>query len=100
MVRKIIWSANAQSNRKEILSYWIKRNKSNTYSKKLNNLFLESLSILKKYPQIGMLTSISNVRIKIVKDYFLIYEFNESELFILAIWNTKQDPKSQNIKPL
>jgi toxin YoeB len=67
VVRKIIWSANAQSNRKEILSYWIKRNKSNTYSKKLNNLFLESLSILKKYPQNGMPTSISNVELKLLK---------------------------------
>jgi hypothetical protein len=40
MVRKIIWSSNAKAEKIEILGYWIKRNKSNIYSKKLN-LFLK-----------------------------------------------------------
>jgi addiction module RelE/StbE family toxin len=100
MVRRVIWAANAQFDRKEILNYWNNRNKSNAYSKKLNELFVKALSIIKKHPNIGMQTSFKNVRIKVVKDYYLIYEYNESEIAVLAIWDTNQNPDNQKIKPL
>lgn len=100
MVRRVIWAANAQFDRKEILNYWNNRNKSNAYSKKLNELFVKALLIVKKHPNIGMQTSFKNVRIKVVKDYYLIYEYNESEIAVLAIWDTNQNPDNQKIKPL
>jgi plasmid stabilization system protein ParE len=56
MVRKIIWSANAKADRIEILDYWIKRNKSNNYSKKLNLLFREAINLVAKNPTIGHVT--------------------------------------------
>jgi plasmid stabilization system protein ParE len=36
MVEKIIWSLKAQEDRKQILNYWINRNKSTYYRVKLN----------------------------------------------------------------
>ena len=47
-----------------------------------------------------MQTSFKNVRIKVVKDYYLIYEYNESEIAVLAIWDTNQNPENLKIKPL
>ena len=35
-----------------------------------------------------------NVRIKIVRDYFLIYEETDSEIHIPTIWNSHQDPEN------
>ena len=35
-LKKIIWSLKAQEDRKQILNYWIKRNKSTNYRIKLN----------------------------------------------------------------
>ncbi len=70
MAKQVVWSLRAQTDRKEILNYWLLRNKSNAYSKKLNQLFKESVKIIIDFPQIGKLTDETNTRIKIVFHYF------------------------------
>jgi plasmid stabilization system protein ParE len=92
MVRKIIWSANAKSDRIEILDYWIKRNKSNTYSKKLNLLFREAINLVAKNPTIGHVTIKENVRVKIVKQFLIIYEITEESINIHSIFDNRRDP--------
>jgi toxin YoeB len=96
MARKIIWTTRAQSNRLKIFEYWNNRNKSNTYSRRLNELFKESVKIISRYPLIGKPTTEENVRIKIVRDYLLFYEIREEIIIILMIWDSRQNPK--NIK--
>ncbi len=93
MARQVVWSLRAQAERKQILEYWRRRNKSNAYSKKLNQLFKESIRIIRDFPQIGKNTDDPNARIKIVKDYLIIYEATESQIFILTIWDSGQDPE-------
>ncbi|MEP7197675.1 MAG: hypothetical protein ABI851_14240 [Saprospiraceae bacterium] len=44
--RTIIWSDQAQSDRNEILLYWIHRNKSKEYSVKLNTLIIRTIELL------------------------------------------------------
>jgi addiction module RelE/StbE family toxin len=92
MAKQVVWSLRAQAERKQILEYWRHRNKSKTYSKKLNQLFKESVKIISDFPQIGKLTDDSNTRVKIVKDYLIIYEETETRIFILTIWDSRQDP--------
>jgi toxin YoeB len=92
MAKIIIWSANAQLDRKDILTYWNNRNKSNVYSIKLNLLFIETSLLLVIHPLTGRKTSIENVRVKIVRDYMMVYKSTASELQILAIFDTRQNP--------
>ena len=92
MAKQVIWSLRAQNDKKEILDYWRQRNKSNTYSKKLNELFKESIKIILDFPQIGKVTDDTKARIKIVRDYLIIYEETETQIFILTIWDSRQDP--------
>ena len=92
MVKQVVWSLRAQNDRKKILNYWRLRNKSNTYSKKLNQLFKNSIQIIKDFPLIGKSTDDPNTRIKIVKDYLLFYHETETQIFILTIWDSRQDP--------
>jgi toxin YoeB len=77
MARQIIWSRRAQNDRIEIFNYWNKRNKSNPYSKKLNKLFMEAVALIANYPEIGRPTDDATARIKVVRDYLLIYESEE-----------------------
>ena len=93
MVKQIIWSQRAQDDRKQILEYWRNRNKSNTYSKKLDKRFREALNIIRDYPQIGKQTDDQKARIKIVKDYLLIYEETADSIILLTIWDSRQDPE-------
>jgi plasmid stabilization system protein ParE len=92
MVKKVIWSLRAQSDRKNILEYWRQRNKSDSYSKKLDDRFREAINIIKDFPQIGKLTDDQKARVKVVKDYLLIYEDAVDTIIILTIWDSRQDP--------
>ena len=83
----------AQDDRKEILEFWREKNKSKTYSKKLDLRFREAINIIKHFPQIGKQTDDSNARVKVVKDYLLIYEETQTSIIILTIWDSRQDPK-------
>ena len=92
MAKQVIWSLRAQNEKKEILDYWRQRNKSNAYSKKLNELFKESIKIIIDFPQIGKVTDDTRARIKIVRDYLIIYEETVTQISILTIWDSRQDP--------
>ena len=77
--RKIIWTKTANLERKEILEYWILRNKSKRFSIKLNYLILQTLEVLRENPTIGRRTNIDNVRVKLIREYLLLYEFTDAE---------------------
>lgn len=93
MVRKIIWSPTAKTQLKGILKYWIDRNKSTTYSKKLNHLFKEAINIISKNPGIGHVTSKENVKVKIVRDYLIVYQLAPDSIDILAIFDGRRNPE-------
>ena len=82
----------AQNDRKEIFYYWNNRNKSNIYSIKLNRLFIEATELLAIHPVTGRRTSIENIRVKIVRDFVIVYRSSESELQVLSIFDTRQNP--------
>lgn len=96
MVRQIVWTDKAQKDRISILDYWNHRNKSINYSKKLNQLFIDSLFLISKYPLIGKRTNIEFVRAKVLKDYMIFYLITDNEIVVLTIWDCRQDP--MNIK--
>ncbi len=92
--KKIIWSLNAIQSRKEIFNYWNERNKSTVYSKKLHLLFLDAIEIIALYPEMSIKTNIPQIRLKLVRDYYIIYTTTLSnELYIIDIWDTRQNPE-------
>lgn len=93
MVRQIVWGRFSQQERLQILYYWNNRNKSKAFSTKLNSLFNQGLSLVCKYPHIGKPTNKPNIRIKIVREYFLVYEIYEDKIVVLRIWDSRRNPK-------
>jgi toxin YoeB len=92
MVRRIIWVQLAIDDKFQILNYWDNRNKSKRFSKELNRLLNNAANLVGKYPFMGKKTDVPNIRIKIVKDYFLVYEILKDKIFILRIWDTRRNP--------
>lgn len=92
MAKQIIWSRLAHSDRIQILEYWIDRNKSNVYSKRLNRIFEDIADLISKHRKMGKETDVKNVRIKIIKNYFFTYRETETTIEILTIWDSRQDP--------
>lgn len=85
MVRRIVWTSKAIEERKEILDYWNKRNQSKFYSRKLNKLFIEKINHTALQPFSGRKTDDENIRVRIVKEYLIFYEIEETQIIILTI---------------
>ena len=92
MAKKIIWSLKAQNDRKAIFTYWNNRNQSNLYSLKLNFLFIEAANLISKVPKIGKPTGYRETRVKLIRDYLMIYKEEETFIIVVTIWDGRQDP--------
>ena len=91
--RRIVWTKSAHLERIKILNYWYNKTKSKAYSKKLNKLFSETNKLLWTHPEIGRVSKDNSIRITIVRDYLIFYEFTTTELIILSVWDTRRDEK-------
>ena len=98
MARQIIWTISVQTERREILEYWVKRNKSKIFSKKLNKLIITNLREIGKNPLIGRKTDIADVRVKIIRDYLIFYEITPKSIFVLSIWDGRRDNSNRTLK--
>jgi len=95
---KIAWSHKANIKLFEILDFYNERNKSKEYSKKLYKKFTRELTLLIKYPDIGVKTEIESVRGLIVDGYILFYEVTSDKIIVHTLWACWQDPNDLRIK--
>lgn len=93
--REIIWTQKANAERRDILQFWIDRNKSKMFSIKLNKLFIQTLLQLSENPYIGRITDFENVRVKLVRNYLLFYEFTDTHLKVLSVWDGRRNENSR-----
>lgn len=98
MAKKIIWTNKAKRELIDILKYWIERNKSNTFSIKLNNLITEQLKLIAEFPESGKRTDIPNVSLKIIHKYLLYYEMADENIYILTIRHGSKNPQTLKLK--
>jgi len=94
---KIEWSTLARIDLLEILEFYIDRNGSSSYSKKLNSKIKKSLVLISKNPNIGMRTDFENVRVLITGNYQIIYEIIEEVILVSMIWDIRRNPDDKRI---
>ena len=92
--RKIVWTDFAKESKYAIFLYWNQRNKSTTYSRKLNALFQQSLKQIVNFPESSIESNDINVRLKIANHFELIYHISSTQITILDIWDTRQNPEN------
>lgn len=95
--RKIIWSNEARLDLLNILDFYINRNGSAVYSKKLNLKFQKSIQLISKNPFIGTQTDFEMVRTLIKDDYQIIYEIFDQLILIIMIWDCRRNPMDKRI---
>ncbi len=95
--KEIRWSLKAIHDKIEILDYWINRNNSKTYSRKLDRLFDKKLSSAAKNPGSGKNTDYKDIRIKIVSNYLIFYRIQEKYIEVVRIWDSRRNPRSLNL---
>jgi plasmid stabilization system protein ParE len=94
---KIVWSVEARSDLIDILDFYLKRNKSNTYSIKFNAKINKQIKLLSNNPFLGILTDYDSVRALITGDYQIIYEIFDQIILIVMIWDCRRDPEDKII---
>jgi len=85
---KIVWSNRAKKRLYGILEFYIQRNKSKSYSNKLNRLLQKEVKILLKFPEIGLKTTEDTTRGLIIDDYIIFYEITDDKIIIHTIWDS------------
>ncbi len=92
MVSKVTWTRRAKLDFVAIASYWNEHNKSSSYSRKLRNLIRVSMREVASHPQTGALTEESEIRRRLVRDYFVFYRISALQIEIVSIWDTRRNP--------
>lgn len=93
MVKRIIWTSKADQIYSDILKFYVQRNGSKTYSKKLNNEVRKLLLLLANHPFLGKKTGLTNIRVLIKGNYKIFYRIYTEELVILLFWDSRQNPE-------
>lgn len=91
--RTVKWTRTADIQFVGVLEYWVKRNKSNTYSKKLIKIVAEQTKQIAKTPFIYKSADFKGTRVASLGNFSIFYKVAEQEKFITAFWDNRQDPK-------
>ena len=93
MALRIIWSLRAKDDIKHISIYWNQRIGNSSYSKKIRRLTNEYLALLQQYPKLGRQTDNKFVREIIIREFKVFYTIDETTIYIVRFWDTRQNPK-------
>lgn len=88
-----IWTNTAINQRNQVFDYWNKRNKSKTFSKKLNLQIRERIELIKNHPKTGKSTIHKDTKMVAMCHYSLFYKVYKNEIIITAFWDNRQDSK-------
>lgn len=89
----VFWTETAIRQRNYIFEYWIERNKSNTYAKKLNQKIKERTDLLKQNPDLGKKTEFKNTRAVSLGHYSILYQKYHLKILITGFWDNRQEPE-------
>ncbi len=93
MAKRIIWTERADNAFTRILEFYIERNGSKTYSRKLNKEVQVLLSVISKQPRIGTRTEKERFRVLIRGNFKIFYEVSETHIIVHLIWDCRQNPE-------
>jgi plasmid stabilization system protein ParE len=91
--RNVIWTRTADIQFVGILEYWVKRNKSNTYSKKLVKLVSERTKQIAENPFIYKSTDFKDTRVASLGNFSIYYKVTDEQIIVSAFWDNRQAPK-------
>ena len=91
--RTIVWTLTASIQRRLILTYWNKRNKSTIYSEKIISFTKARLNIVLNNPRIGKKTDFPNTCVITLAHFSIFYQYNRKNIIITSFWDNRQDPK-------
>jgi len=94
---KVEWSVEANQDLIDILEFYITRNGSSVYSKKLYSKINKSIKSLSKNPFLGAKTGDPDIRAFINGDFQVIYGVFDKLILVILIWDCRRDTEDKVI---
>ena len=91
--RNVVWTKTADIQFAGILEYWVRRNKSNAYSKKLLRLVSERTEKIAENPYTCKPSDFADTRVASLKNFSSYFKVTDIQIIISAFWGNRQDPK-------
>lgn len=91
--RNVVWTRTADIQFIGILEYWVERNKSNTYSKKLIQRVAERTEQIAKNPFSYKSTDFKDIRVASLGNFSVYYKVTDKQIIVSAFWDNRQDPE-------
>ncbi len=91
--RTVVWTSTAASQRRYILTYWTKRNRSTAYAEKLIAETKDRIKTILANPESCRLSEYPETRVAAMGHFSIFYKFTEAHLIITAFWDNRQDPE-------
>ncbi len=85
MAFEVVWTASALRDRKAILKYWLDRNGSSAYSKKLYKRWEVAIKLVSRNPYLGRPTRHEGVRVVLIGHYNIFYQPGQDVVHIVRI---------------
>ncbi|RXJ44649.1 type II toxin-antitoxin system RelE/ParE family toxin [Gelidibacter gilvus] len=89
--RTVRWTRTADIQYIGVLEYWVKRNKSNAYSKKLIKIVAKRTKQIAETPFIYKSTEFKDTRVASIGNFSIFYKASDKEIIITAFWDNRQD---------
>ncbi|MCB0462874.1 MAG: type II toxin-antitoxin system RelE/ParE family toxin [Flavobacteriaceae bacterium] len=91
--RNVRWTRTADIQYVGILEYWVKRNKSATYSKKLIKIVAKRTKQIAESPFTYKEADFKDTHVASLGNFSIFYKVIDEEILITAFWDNRQDPK-------
>ncbi len=91
--RRVVWTETAAKQRNNILRFWVRKNRSNSYSLKLLELSNQKAELIAANPKMYQLSEHPDTRVASLGHFSIYYKMNAKLIVITAFWDNRQDPK-------
>ncbi|MFN8283720.1 MAG: type II toxin-antitoxin system RelE/ParE family toxin [Chitinophagales bacterium] len=91
---KIIWHPVAKIELKEILDFYIWRNKSKSYSEKLLHKINTQINSFLIFPYAAKNTDFEDIQYFTIDNNFIFYKVVENIIYILMVSDARRNPKT------
>ena len=94
---KVEWSVEARLDLLDILEFYLKRNGTSIFSRKLNKLINEGIRLISKNPLIGVQSDVPDTRALITGDYQINYIVTSKAIIIVMLWDSRRNPEDKRV---
>ena len=90
---KIKWNDKAEESLRQILDFYFIQNGTAEYSLKLHDEISVGIEVLKRFPNSGKQINYKDIYELVFARNSVFYRIEQSTIFILLVWDNRQNPK-------